>query len=50
MRPEVLYLTDIVDAAAAIARFLAGVEREAFLLFHPFICFTQPRVLLGGVR
>ena len=31
MRPEVLYLTDIVEAANAIGRFLAGVEREAFL-------------------
>lgn len=31
MRPEILYLTDIVDAAEAIARFLTGVEREAFL-------------------
>jgi uncharacterized protein with HEPN domain len=31
MRPEILYLTDIVEAAGAIARFLAGVEREAFL-------------------
>ena len=31
MRPEVLYLTDIVQAADAIARFLHGVEREAFL-------------------
>ena len=31
MRPEILYLTDIVEAAAAIARFLANVEREAFL-------------------
>ncbi len=31
MRPEILYLTDIVEAADAITRFLAGVEREAFL-------------------
>jgi uncharacterized protein with HEPN domain len=31
MRPEILYLTDIVEPAGAIARFLAGVEREAFL-------------------
>jgi uncharacterized protein with HEPN domain len=31
MRPEILYLTDIVEAAGAIARFLSGVEREAFL-------------------
>lgn len=31
MRPEILYLTDIVEAADAIARFLDGVEREQFL-------------------
>ena len=31
MRPEILYLTDIVEASAAIARFLSNVEREAFL-------------------
>lgn len=31
MRPETLYLTDIVEAADAIARFLAGLERESFL-------------------
>jgi uncharacterized protein with HEPN domain len=31
MRPEILYLTDIVEAAGAIARFLAGIEHEAFL-------------------
>ena len=31
MRPEVLYLTDIVEAAESIARFLGNVEREAFL-------------------
>jgi uncharacterized protein with HEPN domain len=31
MRPEILYLADIVEAAGAIARFLTGVEREAFL-------------------
>jgi len=31
MRPEVLYLTDIVEAADSIATFLNGVEREAFL-------------------
>ncbi len=31
MRPEQLYLTDIVDAADAIARFLEDVERETFL-------------------
>ena len=30
MRSEELYLTDIVDAAEAIARFVRGVEREDF--------------------
>lgn len=30
MRSEELYLTDIVDAADAIARFVHGVEREDF--------------------
>ena len=31
MRPEVLYLTDIVEAADAIARFLDDVPRGSFL-------------------
>ncbi len=31
MRPETLYLTDIVEAADAIARFLDKVERDSFL-------------------
>ena len=31
MRPEILYLTDIVEAAGAIERFLIGTDREAFL-------------------
>jgi len=31
MRPEEQYLTDIVDAADAIARFLSGVNRQQFL-------------------
>ncbi len=31
MRPERLYLTEIVAAADAIARFLHGVDREKFL-------------------
>jgi len=31
MRREKLYLTDIVEAAESIQRFLAGVERETFL-------------------
>jgi uncharacterized protein with HEPN domain len=31
MRPEILYLTDIVEAAGAIERFLIRIEREAFL-------------------
>ena len=31
MRPEVLYLVDIIDAAAAISRFLASTSRDAFL-------------------
>lgn len=31
MRPEILYLTDMVEAADAIARFLDDVERGAFL-------------------
>ena len=31
MRREELYLTDIVQAAESIQRFLAGVEREIFL-------------------
>jgi uncharacterized protein with HEPN domain len=30
MRSETLYLTDIVDAVAAVERFLGGTEREAF--------------------
>jgi uncharacterized protein with HEPN domain len=31
MRPEQLYLSDIVEAAEAIERFLEGVAREVFL-------------------
>ncbi|GBC95942.1 hypothetical protein HRbin16_01742 [bacterium HR16] len=31
MRPEKLYLTDMVDAADAIARFLDGISREDFM-------------------
>ena len=31
MRPEVLYLTDIVEAADAIQRFVGAREREDFL-------------------
>jgi len=31
MRREELYLTDIVETADAIARYLAGVDRDAFL-------------------
>jgi len=31
MRPEILYLTDIVEAADAIGRFLNDVEKEDFL-------------------
>ena len=31
MRPEILYLTDMVEAADAIARFLGTMEREQFL-------------------
>ena len=31
MRPEQLYLTDIVDAANATARFLIDTPREAFM-------------------
>lgn len=30
MRTEALYLTDMVEAADAIARFLVGVDRETF--------------------
>ncbi|MFQ5610592.1 MAG: DUF86 domain-containing protein [Anaerolineae bacterium] len=30
MRPEKLYLTDIVEATEAIQRFIAGVERDDF--------------------
>jgi len=30
MRPEVLYLTDIVDAADAIQRFVEGIQRQDF--------------------
>ena len=30
MRPEVLYLTDIVEAADAILRFIEGVQRQDF--------------------
>lgn len=30
MRPEVLYLTDIVEAADTIQRFIEGVERDVF--------------------
>ena len=32
MRPESLYLTDIVEAADAIRRFVEGVGREQFFL------------------
>ena len=31
MRSEEQYLTDIVEAADAIARFIAGIDQEAFL-------------------
>ena len=31
MRPEALYLTDIVEAADAVAEFLQSVERDSFL-------------------
>lgn len=31
MRSEQQYLTDIVEAADAIARFVAGIDREVFL-------------------
>ncbi|MCX7790403.1 MAG: DUF86 domain-containing protein [Chloroflexaceae bacterium] len=31
MRPERLYLTDIVDAADAVARFLRGVDESAIM-------------------
>jgi uncharacterized protein with HEPN domain len=31
MRPEVLYLQDIVEAAEAIERFIAGVSRRDFV-------------------
>lgn len=31
MRSEAQYLTDIVEAADAIARFLSGIDRAAFL-------------------
>ena len=30
MRPEALYLTDIVEAADAVERFIEGVQREDF--------------------
>lgn len=30
MRPERLYLVDIVEAADAIGRFLEGISRETF--------------------
>lgn len=30
MRPEKLYLVDIVEAADAIDRFLSGIDREEF--------------------
>ena len=31
MRPERLYLTDILEAVDAIGRFLKGLDEEAFL-------------------
>ena len=31
MRPETLYLTDMIEAADAIVRFLDGLQREGFL-------------------
>ena len=31
MRPETLYLTDMIEAADAIVRFLDGLQREEFL-------------------
>ena len=31
MRPEALYLDDMVEAADAVARFLAGIDQAAFL-------------------
>ena len=40
MRPEELYLGDIVEAADAIKRFLSGVQRDAFL---------QDELLCSGV-
>ena len=30
MRPEALYLTDIVEAADAVQRFIEGIQREDF--------------------
>lgn len=32
MRPEQLYLTDIVEAGDTVARFLNGITRKAFML------------------
>lgn len=31
MRPEVLYLRDIIEAAEAIACFIAGIPRKEFM-------------------
>ena len=31
MRPDVLYLRDIIEAAEAIGRFIAGIGREKFV-------------------
>jgi uncharacterized protein with HEPN domain len=31
MRPEELYLSDIMEAVEAIERFLEGIHRDAFL-------------------
>lgn len=41
MRPDKLYLVDIVDAAEAIAEFIADIEEEAFYRDHK----TQSAVL-----
>ena len=38
MRREALYLNDIVQAADAIASFIAGVQREAFRSWAMIYC------------
>ena len=48
MRPEELYLTDMVEAADAIQRFIQGIRRDDFL--HDEVCQSavlQKLIVIG---